>query len=78
VISGSSASLNGASASFTCTAPLSAGQFTVPVPVLLALPAGSGMLSLTDAPPLVKFSATGLDLGYLTSGVSFSESVQYQ
>ncbi len=81
-ISGSSSSTNistGATVSgtFTCTAPLSAGSFTIPVPVLLALPAGSGSLSLSDNGTQQQFNATGLDLGYAAATVSFGENVRY-
>ncbi len=65
------------SASFVCTAPLSAGQFTVPAPVTLALPSGSGTLSVTDNGKPVFFNASGIDLGYLGSTVSFGENVRY-
>jgi hypothetical protein len=66
------------SASFTCQAPLSAGTFTVPAAVLLALPAGTlGKLSLIDNTTPQAFTATGLDLGYSTSVAEFDENVQY-
>jgi uncharacterized protein (TIGR03437 family) len=84
-ISGSSSNTSGGKivvATFTCQAPRSAGQFTIPVPVLLALPSGSGTLSISDttgaaAGQVATFSATGLDLGLLSGSVSFSENVTY-
>jgi uncharacterized protein (TIGR03437 family) len=82
-INGSSTSspVNGGTAvtaSFTCQAPLSAGTFTVPAPVLLALPAGTlGKLSLIDNTTPQAFTATGLDLGYSASLAEFDENVQY-
>jgi uncharacterized protein (TIGR03437 family) len=82
-ISGSSTSspVNGAAAvtaGFTCQAPLSAGTFTVPAPVLLALPPSTqGRLSLADSTTPQAFTATGLDLGYSASMAEFDENVQY-
>ena len=59
------------SVTFTCLAPVSAGQFTVPVPVLLALPAGTGSLIVGNTGNFQFFTATGLDLGLL-NGSSFT------
>jgi len=75
----SSATINGktVSVSFVCLAPVSAGQFSVPVPVLLALPAGNGSLSVGDYTNLQLFTAPGLDLGLLTSGSLTSKSLAY-
>jgi uncharacterized protein (TIGR03437 family) len=75
-----SATVNGqlVSGSFTCQAPLSAGTFTVPQPVLLALPAGSGQLSLTDQGAYQTFSATGLDFGFVSATAAVSENVIYK
>jgi hypothetical protein len=65
IISGSSSnSTSGVSASFTCHAPVSAGTFTVPEPVTLTLPAGTGTLSLENTTAFQSFSATGIDIGY--------------
>jgi uncharacterized protein (TIGR03437 family) len=64
--------------SFTCQAPVSAGSFTVPVPVLLALPAGSGSLTVTDATNFQTFTATGLDLGLAVAENIWSKSLSYQ
>lgn len=65
ITGGSTAVINGksVSVSFVCNAPISAGQFTVPVPVLLALPAGSGSLSVGSYSNQQLFTATGLDYG---------------
>jgi uncharacterized protein (TIGR03437 family) len=79
-ISGSAAStVNGSSVtgSFTCQAPLSAGTFTVPPPVLLALPSGSGTLLLTDNTNPQTFTASGLDVGYTLNTAGFTENVNY-
>jgi uncharacterized protein (TIGR03437 family) len=63
----SSGGSGGASASYTCIAPASAGQFTVPPYILLALPAGSGGSIIQNITTQTPFSATGLDLAF-TSG----------
>ncbi len=75
-ISGTSSSST-ASASFTCYAPVSAGSFTVPSYVLLAMPAGSGTLGVTNESTPVSFSASGLDYGIAFGGVSFSINATY-
>jgi uncharacterized protein (TIGR03437 family) len=51
---------------FTCAAPASAGQMTVPPSVLLAMPAASNgqLIVYTYALP-VAFTATGLDAGFV-------------
>ncbi len=77
-ISGGSSSASGTvSASFTCYAPASAGQFTVPSYVLLAMPAGPGSLSLENIGSPVSFNASGLDQGIAIAGVQFSTSPSY-
>ena len=73
-ITGSStATINGKSVavSFVCLAPVAAGQFTIPAPVLLALPAGTGSLSVGDYTNQQLFTAPGLDLG-LVSGYNLT------
>jgi uncharacterized protein (TIGR03437 family) len=78
---------NSVTAGFECIAPDNAGQFTIPAPVLLALPVtlpgglGSGSLGYLGvaAEAAVKnFTATGLDLGYVTAGSSSAQTVTYQ
>lgn len=79
-INGSSTSTIGGSitsVSFTCNAPVSAGTFTVPPPVLLALPAGSGDLEVSNSTNPQTFTASGLDLGYQFASVSSSISPSY-
>ena len=76
-ITGSSTSQS-LTVSFTCNAPVSAGQFTVPSPVLLALPAGSGSLSVDNSSLPQTFAASGLDLGFKIAGDSSGENVPYQ
>jgi uncharacterized protein (TIGR03437 family) len=68
----------GFSSSFLCTAPVSAGTFTVPAPVLLAMPAGSGNLDLSNYANYQTFTATGLDFGFSSGYVSDSINAVYQ
>jgi len=72
VIMSGSASSGTASGSYTCIAPVSAGQFTVPPYILLGLPAGSGNSQLANASVFSNFTASGLDYGYAIGEVSFS------
>jgi uncharacterized protein (TIGR03437 family) len=80
LISGFAIQSNQAGATFICTAPTSAGQFTVPPAVLLALPAstGAGELTVGGITAPVKFIAPGLDTGYALSVASNSQSIAYQ
>jgi uncharacterized protein (TIGR03437 family) len=79
-IDGSSSSADGsASASFICYAPVSAGQFTVPSYVLLALPASTnGFLGVENTTSPQSFSASGLNYGYAFAAATFSIGVSYQ
>jgi uncharacterized protein (TIGR03437 family) len=77
VLIGGSSSSSTASASFFCYAPASAGQFTVPSYVLLALPAGSGTLEVENITTPVSFTATGLDYGSAFAGTGISISPSY-
>ncbi len=70
---------------FLCTAPVSAGQFTVPSVVLSALPVSevqsgvsTGLLMLGTTTQPVKFTATGLDVGNYTASSTFGKTVAYQ
>jgi uncharacterized protein (TIGR03437 family) len=76
-------------AGFECTAPTSAGQFTIPAVVLLALPSSPapsasstsfalGSLGVGAVAAVKNFTATGIDLGYLTSVFSSAQTVTYQ
>ncbi len=87
-------SLNGSTESFVagafvCTAPTSAGTFTIPSAVLLSLPpsytiSGGGItiststLSLSNVSAPVSFTATGLDYGYAAASVENTINVTYQ
>ena len=61
-------------ASFTCNAAASAGTFTVPASVLLALPVGSGSLSVSNYTLPRNFGVSGLDfavaIGSATTGIA--------
>lgn len=75
---------------FSCTAPVSAGQFTIPAPVLLSLPASTaitiapgisidaGSLSVGTSSRPVTFTAPGLDYGFAGSSVTSSKTLAYQ
>jgi hypothetical protein len=79
-ISGDSSAMIGGKSvtvSFVCLAPVGAGQFSVPVPVLLALPAGPGSLSVGDFRSLQLFTAPGLDLGSLIGGNTTTKTLNY-
>jgi hypothetical protein len=77
-------------AAFTCTAPDSAGQFTIPSAVLLSLPASSagsigtsssfsiGSLGVGAVSALTPFTATGIDFGYLSASYFSNQTVTYQ
>ena len=88
-VSGSSANPTaGIGATFQCLVPADAGTFTVPQWVLSALPASAvdssvgipiGFLSLvTPLPQPVRFSATGLDVGFLNWGQIETKNVVFQ
>lgn len=94
VITGTSLALNGTSGLigiFSCTAPVSAKQFTVPASVLLALPASAGetidgvtinvgsSLSVSNYSNPQPFSADKLDFGTVSAYVgSSTANVTYQ
>ncbi len=69
---------------FTCAAPVSANQFTVPSSVLLGLPptgtgpGAYGTLSVGNYSNGQRFTALGLDVGSITAAVTSSTPVTYQ
>ena len=73
-----SASTVGVTVFFNCNAPLSAGTFTVPPAVLLALPAAGGGIAVNNYTFPTSFTATGLDFGFATSYASVFEVTTYQ
>jgi hypothetical protein len=80
-ISGGSiaASASGAfDATFTCNAAASAGTFTVPPSVLLALPVGSGSLSVGNYTLPQNFTVTGLDFAVAIASATTDIAATYQ
>jgi uncharacterized protein (TIGR03437 family) len=78
---------NSVGATFFCTAPASAGSVTVPPEVLSALPpsevvegADTGFLSIGSAPvaDVNRFSASGLDLGFITFAQFSGRTARYE
>ncbi len=75
---------------FTCIAPDSAGQFTIPPAVLLTLPVSTaitvapgifidaGSLSVGASSLPIQFDATGINVGYASSSVTSAKTVAYQ
>lgn len=62
---------------FTCSAPASAGQFTVPAAVLNSLPQSTGGYLYVANEMSQRFSAPGLDLGLLFFGTGSGISVPF-
>jgi uncharacterized protein (TIGR03437 family) len=78
-ISGNSILAQGGGAMFTCTAPNSAGTFTVPPTVTMALPASSsGSLTVTGVSTPVSFTAPGVDIGLATASSAISQPESFQ
>ncbi len=63
---------SGVTAGYSCKVAVEAGQFTVPSYILLGLPVGSGGVSIQQHDTDSTFSATGLDLGGVSSVIEFS------
>ncbi len=94
VISGTSTTVStgsesGSSVTFSCTAPVNPGTFTVPSAVLLGLPVsqtveisgvtiGTGALSVSNYTLPKKFTAPGLDQAYLDAYVTSAKTVNYK
>jgi uncharacterized protein (TIGR03437 family) len=69
----------GTGAMFACTAPASAGTFTVPPMVTLALPASSsGGLTLMGVSAPTPFAAQGIDIGLVTASSGVSQPAAFQ
>jgi uncharacterized protein (TIGR03437 family) len=77
LISGSSTSGN-LTASFNCYTTQSALQFTVPAPILLSLPAGTGSLLVENATNFQSFTASGLDSGAALGAVAQQINATYK
>jgi uncharacterized protein (TIGR03437 family) len=85
VIFGSSSDASENTQTFYCTAPAEAGTFTVPSAILLQLPVTAsssgeptGILAVGNATTPVRFTATGIDAGYVTAMALSGKSVNYQ
>ena len=74
----SSTASGGLSASYSCIAPASAGEFAVPPYITLALPAGAGTSSVESSTGFTTFAATGLDIGMAFGYLSWSVNSTYQ
>ena len=89
-ITGSSVVVSGTSSStalFTCNAPVSAGQFTIPPVVLLPLPAtpaggltsvSSGTIGIYSFSTPTTFTVPGIDLGLVYFIDSITQNVTFQ
>jgi uncharacterized protein (TIGR03437 family) len=77
IITGSSSG-TGSSGSYTCFAPQSALQFTVPPYILSALPAGTGNTTVENGTNYSSFTATGLNYGTGFGFSGFMVSSTYQ
>jgi uncharacterized protein (TIGR03437 family) len=64
-------------ASFTCNATAGAGTFTVPASVLLALPVGSGSLSVGNYTLPQNFSVSGLDFAVAIASATTGIAAAY-
>jgi uncharacterized protein (TIGR03437 family) len=67
-----SSSAGGLTGTFTCIAPVEAKTFSVPSYILLALPPGSGTVSVQNQTKLGSFTAGGLDFGTAQGSVIFT------
>jgi uncharacterized protein (TIGR03437 family) len=75
----SSATVGGqsVSASFTCFAPVSPAQFTVPSYITSALPAGTGSVIVGNYANYQSFQASGLDVGAAVGFVVYDIDAKY-
>jgi uncharacterized protein (TIGR03437 family) len=75
----SSATVGGqsVSASFTCFAPVSPAQFTVPSYITAALPAGTGSVIVGNYANYQSFQASGLDVGSAVGFVVYDIDAKY-
>jgi len=64
-------------ASYTCLAPASPTQFTVPSYILLALPSGTGTTSVENSSNVSSFTATGIDHGSAYGAVQVQVNTTY-
>jgi uncharacterized protein (TIGR03437 family) len=76
------ATSSGPGAFFSCTAPSTAGQFTIPSIVLLALPPSAASpqsyVSIANASPALSFTAAGISAGIVTASTAIMQLVTFQ
>ena len=60
---------------FFCYTPTSAGQFTIPPSILLAVPPGPGSINVSDTTSVQTISASSLDLGLAAGGDNNSSKI---
>jgi uncharacterized protein (TIGR03437 family) len=72
VLLGGTSTGSGVTAGYSCKVAIEAGQFTVPSYILLGMPAGSGGASIQQHDTDTGFSATGLDIGGVSSVIEYS------
>jgi uncharacterized protein (TIGR03437 family) len=76
------ATSSGPGAMFSCTASASAGQFTLPSIVLLALPPSAastpGYISIANASPAQPFTPARIDAGIATASAAIVQLVMFQ
>jgi hypothetical protein len=79
-IDGSAPASNGSvTQSFGCAVPATAGQFTIPPSLLLAMPASSsGQLVLHTYALPVTFTAPGMDAGFVVGDVNTTITTAYK
>jgi hypothetical protein len=68
---------------FNCSAPVSAGKFTIPAAVLLSLPpssmvSASSFLRVGNTTNAQNFTVSGVDIGIISGGWSFTTNLIYQ
>ena len=84
-IAGSSVASSGSPVGsyFNCSAPVSAGTFTIPAAVLLSLPpssivSASSFLRVGNTTNARNFTVSGVDIGIISGGWSFTTNLTYQ
>jgi hypothetical protein len=71
VIMNGSSQGNGVSGSYSCIAPVAAGQFAVPPYIMYALPAGTGTTLVENMTMYTPFTALNLDIGFAIGYVAY-------
>ena len=73
----------GTGAYFNCSAPVAAGKFTIPATVLMALPpsatvSANSFLRVGNTTQGQNFTVTGVDIGIISGGWTFTKNLTYQ